>query len=138
MRAAAADGRLLAVPKLVYVLYAWRRFNGSDPTEVRAWTDGLLKDDQAVITLMRAFTGKAYGFSMGFGGMGDRVSTPHVNVYVSDDMDILDVAAFRAALERIAAERCADAETLEAVCSFLAAWDSKREEVARRGGHAMS
>jgi hypothetical protein len=52
MRGAAADGRLLGVPKLIYVLYAWRRFNGSDPTEVRAWTDGLLSDDQAVLTLM--------------------------------------------------------------------------------------
>jgi hypothetical protein len=128
MRAGAADHRLLAVPKLIYVLYAWRRFNGSDPTEVRTWADGLLKDDQAVLTLMRAFTGKSYGFSMGFGGMGDRVSTPRVNVYVADDMDILDVAAFRDALERIVAERRADAETLEAVQSFLSAWDAKRKE----------
>ena len=74
MRTAATDRRLLAVPKLIYVLYSWRRFNGSDPTEVRAWTDELLKDDQAVLTLMCAFIGKSYGFSMGFGGMADRVS----------------------------------------------------------------
>ena len=87
-----------------------------------------MKDDQAVLTLMRAFSGTSYGFSMGFGGMGDRVSTPRVNVYVADDMDILDVAAFRDALERIVAERRADAETLEAVQSFLSAWDAKRKE----------
>jgi predicted KAP-like P-loop ATPase len=134
MREAAADGRLLGVPKLIYVLYTWRRFSGNDPTEVRAWTDGLLKDDQAVLTLMQAFTGKSYGFSMGFGGMADRVSTPRVNVFVSDDTDILDVAAFRAALERIVTERRADAETLEAVRSFLDAWDAKLEEERRRSG----
>jgi predicted KAP-like P-loop ATPase len=134
MRAAAADRRLLAVRGLIYVLYAWRRFDGSDPTEVRAWTDGLLKDDRAVLTLMRAFTGRSYGFSMGFGGMGDRVSTPRVNVFVSDDMDILDAAAFRGALERMVAERRADAETLESVQSFLDAWDAKRGEERRRSG----
>jgi hypothetical protein len=66
--------------------------------------------------------------------MGDRVSTPRVNVFVSDDMDILDVAAFRAALERIVAERRADAETLEAVRGFLDAWDANREEERRRSG----
>jgi hypothetical protein len=128
MRVAAADGRLLAVPKLIYVLYAWRRFNGNDPTEVRTWADGLLKDDQAVLTLMRAFTGKSYRRSMGFGGLGDRVSTPRVSVFVSDDVDILDVAAFREALERMVAERRADSETLEVVRSFLNAWDAKRKE----------
>jgi hypothetical protein len=128
MRVAAADGRLLAVPKLIYVLYAWRRFNGNDPTEVRTWADGLLKDDQAVLTLMRAFTGKSYRHSMGFGGLGDRVSTPRVSVFVSDDVDILDVAAFREALERMVAERRADSETLEVVRSFLNAWDAKRKE----------
>jgi hypothetical protein len=138
MRSAAADRRLLALPKLIYVLYSWRRFNGSDPTEVRAWTDGLLRDDHAVLSLMRAFTGNSYSFSMGFGGMGDRVATPHVNVHVSDDMDIMDVAAFRAALERILAERRVDAETLEAVRSFLEAWDRKREEEARRAGTALA
>jgi predicted KAP-like P-loop ATPase len=134
IRSAVADRSLLAVPKLISVLYSWRRFTGSNPTEVRAWTDGLLRDDQAVLTLMRAFTGSSYSFSMGFGGMSDRVSTPHVNVYVSDDMDIMDVAAFRTALERIPAEGRADAETLEAVRSFLEAWDRKREEEGRRDG----
>lgn len=138
MRAASADRRLLAVPKLIYVLYAWRRFNGGDPIEVRAWTDGLLKDDQAVLTLMRALTGKSYGFSMGFGGMGDRVSTPRLGVFISDDMDILDVAAFRTALERIVTELRADTETLEAVRKFLDAWDAKREEEARRPGTALA
>jgi len=29
MRAAAADRRLLAVPKLIYLLYSWRRFNAA-------------------------------------------------------------------------------------------------------------
>jgi predicted KAP-like P-loop ATPase len=134
IRDAAADRRLLGLPKLVHVLYAWRRFNGNDPTEIRAWTEGLLKDDQAVLTLMRASTGTSYGFSMGFDGMGDRVSTRSVNVFVSDEMDILDAAAFRAALESIVAERRADAETLESVQSFLDAWDAQREEEKRGSG----
>jgi hypothetical protein len=93
-----------------------------------------LKDDQAVLTLMRASTGTSYGFSMGFDGMGDRVSTRSVNVFVSDEMDILDAAAFRAALESIVAERRADAETLESVQSFLDAWDAQREEEKRGSG----
>jgi hypothetical protein len=128
MRSAAVDGSLLALPKLVFVLYSWRLFNGSDPAEVRAWTDGILKDNRMVLTLMRALTASSYSVGMGFAGMGDRVATAHIQVFVPDDMDILDLVAFRAALERIQAERNVDTGSLDAVKAFLEAWDRKRAE----------
>jgi hypothetical protein len=43
-------------------------------------------------------------------------------------MDILDLVAFRAALERIQAERNVDTGSLDAVKAFLEAWDRKRAE----------
>jgi predicted KAP-like P-loop ATPase len=122
LRAAAADGTLLRLPRFVFNLYAWRLFSGSDPAEVRAWTDILLRDDQTVLLLMRLLTSQSYAVSMGFVGLGDRVATPRIQVYANDQMDVIDPVAFRSALERILAERRADADILEAVRVFLEAW----------------
>ena len=80
---------------------------------------------------MRAFTGYLYSVSMGFGSMSDRVSTPRVNVHVADDMDMLELPAFRAALELIRDARSADANSLGEVKAFLEARDQKLAEGGR-------
>jgi hypothetical protein len=66
----------------------------------------------------------------GFGGLGDRVATPRTEAHIRDDTDILDVAAFRSALERIIAEARLDEESRSAVSTFLSAWgrENRRRE----------
>lgn len=127
LRAAAQDGTLIANKNLLSHLYCWRRFNDNDAKEVRAWTDGLLRDDASVLRLMRAMMSESYTVGMGFRSLGDRVATPKLQVYARDDMDIVDPVVFRAALERIAAEDGTDQATIAEIRAFLQAWDRKRE-----------
>jgi predicted KAP-like P-loop ATPase len=120
IRAAAAGGSLLHHQDLHYILYRWREFLDNDPAEVRAWTDGLISDDKALVILARAMTGLSWSMST-----GDRVSKASTTAQIDNDTDILDVTAFRTGLERIRDEATLDAECLEAVRTFLYAWDRK-------------
>lgn len=113
-----ADGSLLHHQDLLYILYRWRDFLDNDPAEVRAWTDGLMKDDEALVILARAMTGQSKSWSW-----GDSVSTTSTTAQISNDTDILDVETFRAGLQRIRNEAAMDEASLEAVKTFLEAWD---------------
>jgi predicted KAP-like P-loop ATPase len=127
IRAAAADGSLLRHQDLLYILYRWRDFLGNDPTEIRAWTDALIKDDTSLVVLARSMTGRSWSMGMGgFGSLGDRVSRASTTAQISDDTDIVDVEAFRAGLNRILQEGRLERGSLEAVGRFLDAWDRKR------------
>lgn len=52
LRAASQDGSLLAGPGLIANLVEWNRLG--DETAVRAWTDGVLGDDEAILRLAAA------------------------------------------------------------------------------------
>jgi hypothetical protein len=131
IRAAAASGSLLHHQDLHNILYGWRNFLDNDPAEVRAWTDKLISDDNALVILARAMTGRTWSMGMGgFGSLGDRVSKASPTAQIADDTDILDVNAFYAGLERIRDEAKIDAECLEVVRTFLHSWDRQR-----RGEH---
>jgi hypothetical protein len=126
IREAAAEGLLLRHPDLVSILYRWREFLGNDPTEVRAWTDSLMGNDEALVILARALTGQSWSMGMGgFGSLGDRVSRPTTRVRIDPNTDIISTAAFRAALERLLAEATLDEASLTDVRAFLSAWDQQ-------------
>ncbi len=127
IRAAADDGSLLHHQDLVYILYRWRDFMTNDPTEVRAWTDALLNDDEALIVFAKSLTGESWSQGLGMIGLGDRVSRRTVRASIDDDVDILDIAAFRSGLERLNRDDTLDADSRAIVSEFLTAWQRQRE-----------
>lgn len=127
IRTAAADGSLLFHKDLIYILYRWRGFLANDPTEVRAWTDQLLDNDDALVILARKLTGESWSQGSGFGGLGDTVARRHVVARIEKNMDILELDRFRVALERLQNSGQLDEMSKETVDSFLAAWKRRRE-----------
>jgi hypothetical protein len=125
--ATADNGSLVRHPDLLYILYAWRNFLGGDATEVRAWTDSLMQNDEALAILARRMTGTSWTASGGFGSLADRVARPSVQAMIADDTDIIDVASFRAGLERIRDEAGLDDDRRTEVQIFLDAWNLKTE-----------
>jgi predicted KAP-like P-loop ATPase len=127
IRAVADNGSLLYHQAITYILHHWSRFAGNDPTEARAWTDSLMDNDEALVIFARKFTGKSWGMGGGSSsGLDDRVSIPSVMVQIRDDIDYLDINAFKIGLERIRDEAKLETESLAIVATFLDAWDRKQ------------
>lgn len=124
IRSAAADGSLLHHRDLISILYRWRDFL-DDPVEPRAYTDLLLEDDEALVILAREFTGESWSRSMGFTGLGDRVSQRHVRAQIESESGILDVTRFRTELERLQSSGDLDEASQTIVDTFLYAWDRR-------------
>ena len=127
IRTAATDGSLLNHKDLISILYRWRDFSGNDPTEVRAWTDPLLNDDNALVIFARELTGESWSQGMGFSGLGDRVAQRHMRAQIDENTDILDVDRFRAELQRLQASGQLDEPSQKTVDDFLVAWDRRRD-----------
>lgn len=125
LRAAAANGLLIHQPNLFGLLYRWREFRDGDPTEAKGWTSSLLGNEAALLIFVRGLISISWSANMGLDGLGDRVATPATQVAIENDMDILDLGAFRAALERIRAEAKLDSARLGEIKAFLDAWDRK-------------
>lgn len=124
IRALAADGSLLKHPDLMYILYRWREFLGNDPAEARAWTDGLMANDEALVILARAMTSQSWSMGIGgLGSLGDRVSRATTRASINPKTDIFDIDVFRAGLERVSASSPLDEAALADVRTFLNAWD---------------
>ncbi len=127
IRAAAADGSLIRQRRLAQVLHVWRRLCADDPREVRAWTDGLLNNDVAVIALAQHWTGQSWSASMGGNGsLGDRVAKATPQALIDSTTEVVDVERFRAVLERIRAEQASTDDARLVAGSFLDAWDRTR------------
>ncbi|MGO3928765.1 KAP family NTPase [Rhodopseudomonas pseudopalustris] len=127
LRSAAADMSLLSHQDLVYLLYRWRDFLENDPSEVRHWTDSLLSDPEALVILARGLTSQSWSMGMGgFGALGDRVSVPTTEAQIDDKTDIIDVQAFRAALEGLLTDGTIEGNSLTIVREFLDAWNRKK------------
>lgn len=127
IRAAAANGTLLGHADLLYILHRWVNFMDNDPSEVRAWTDKLLTDPKALVALAQAMTGESWSMGMGgFGSMGDRVAKRSVTAQIRDDTDLVDITAFREALEGAQSSQLITDEEKEIVRVFLEAWDRQR------------
>jgi predicted KAP-like P-loop ATPase len=120
VRAAAADGSLLKRRKLSYALYEWKDLAGG-PAEVRAWTDGQLKNDTALVILAKTFTGQSWSAGMGVFGLGDRVATSKTHTTIDESSDILDFRVFKEGLEKLDHEATLPADTLRVIRTFLEA-----------------
>ncbi len=132
IRGAAADRSLIAQADLISILFEWRELAGNDPTEVLIWTKEILVDDEIVVRFAEAMTGESWSYSMGFDGLGDRVSKRTVKVRIDKDYDIIDQDAFRASLERIVREARLDKARLNIVSTFLEAWERDRSGKRRK------
>ncbi|MGM0562547.1 MAG: KAP family P-loop NTPase fold protein [Pseudomonadota bacterium] len=126
IRAAAADGSLRQHKDLIYILYRWRDFMGADPSEIRAWTDPLLDDDDMLVVFARELTGESWSQGMGLAGLGDRVAQRHTRAQIDENTDILDVDRFRTSLERLQASGQLDGASKKTIDDFLEAWDRQR------------
>jgi predicted KAP-like P-loop ATPase len=126
IRAAAADGSLIANRDLVSILFRWGAFAG-DTKEVRDWTGARIMEDDGLAAMARAFTGQSWSSGMGgFGSLGDRVAKSRPVAQISDDIDIIDPVAFRTRLEEAVAGGHLDEDRLKAMQVLLDAWDRRR------------
>ena len=135
IRTAAQNGTLLGHQDLVDLLYRWRDLLGNDPTEVRAWTDRLLEDEQALIQLASRLTSETWSQQMGGVGLADRVSKPGIRTWVDENTDILDVEVFCQRLENLQGAGTLDEVEQMTVDQFLKAWGKQRE---RRSGRRFT
>lgn len=118
VRAAAADGTLATHPKLVTILFAWRRLNSGDTSEVRTWTDATLETDPFILALARQVPSESWSVSMGFDEMGDRVSRRTIRVDLEPYRNILDVPRFEQRIIDLSATDGLDQEDLAHLVTF--------------------
>jgi len=115
IRQFAANGTLCCEHHLLSTLFRWREFAADDGKEVKTFTDLQLANDEFVLKIADALTVTAWISSLGWDGMGDRVSrgVPRVRL---DRMDsVIDVRRF---LERLTeVERCSSSEEKGAIIS---------------------
>ncbi len=126
IRESAKNDSLLYHRDVMSIIYRWRDFCGDQPDEVRAWTDALLGSDHALIILASRMTGTSWSQGLGMFGLGDRVSTPHVQVQLDETTDIIDVPRFMKNLEELQRSGRLDDESQSIVDIFLDARVKKR------------
>lgn len=124
---AAKSGTLIDHRQLSYLLFRWRDLAGKDGAAVKKWIKTQLRRDEAAVKIAKAFTSYSWSHSVGFGGLGDRVSKRNTRASV-DSLDlIMDSAEFRRTVEKLAEKDTPlgspDADTVR---TFLNAW-RKRE-----------
>lgn len=117
IEAAAADGTLLAHRDLPFLLYWWTDLTGDDSSTVHAWTSTVFATDGGVRQLAKAFTSYGWTQGMGFAGLGDAVAKRVTHVNPQGMARLMDLEAFRARVEALAAV----GESPE-VQEFLEAW----------------
>ncbi|MCA8070583.1 KAP family P-loop NTPase fold protein [Burkholderia vietnamiensis] len=117
IEAAAADGTLLVHRDLPFLLHWWTDLTGEGSSTVRAWTSTVFATDDGVRQLAKAFTSYGWTQGMGFAGLGDAVAKRVTHVSPQGMARLIDLEAFRARVEAIAAV----GESPE-VQEFLEAW----------------
>lgn len=126
IRGAATDRSLLQHADLINILYRWRDFMDDDTSEVLAWTDMLLEDDDALVVLAREFTSESWSIGLGFDGLGDRVSQRHIRAEIDDTTNIINVSRFRTKLMALQRSGQLTDESQKTIDDFLEAWERRR------------
>jgi predicted KAP-like P-loop ATPase len=100
---ASRNGILLKSRNLLSALYRWREFLGKDSVQVREWIMSRLDDDTFLFRLIDSVTSTSWTSSVGWDGLGDRVSraVPHVQLEGLDT--ILDVDRFLNRVKNVSA-----------------------------------
>ncbi len=106
LRRCAADGALIAHPRLSSLLFAWERLAQAGSTEVRAWTDKALDEDAFVLAMARQMPSTAWGFAMGLDEMGDRIQQPDVRVDAQIYADLLNVERLQTRMRALIDGEC--------------------------------
>jgi hypothetical protein len=130
IRRAAETGELMNVRHLLSNLFRWRNFAGNSD-EVRKWTDARLSDGAFILKVTEAVTGTSWVTSMGFDGMGDRVSRGVPNIQLEGLESILNVERFLARVTEIGDSLVDDREK-QIVARFRDGMRRREEEEARR------
>ena len=115
---AAADGAILKVPNLLFVLFHWHDFaDGSSPA-LQAFCDSVLEDDGSTILLARAVLGKSYVSTGAYGGpqRRDRARLAGLD-------SLLDVDRFKARLHELVRSPDLEPDEKDVLQRLLAAWD---------------
>lgn len=126
IRVAASDQSLLQHKDLIDILYRWGDFLGNDFSEVRAWTDPLLENDNALVILAKALIGESFSQGMGMFSLADRVAKRTIRATLKEDSEIVDAPAFITALERLM-EKEIDENSKFTVRTFLDAWHNQQQ-----------
>jgi hypothetical protein len=130
LRDAAQSGELLGLRHLLSALFRWGEFSGACE-EVRNWTDAHLGEDKFVIRLADAVTSTTWVTSVGFDGMGDRVSRGVPNVQIDGLERILAVNRFLARVTEIEGLPIEDGSK-QVLTRFREGMRIREEEHARR------
>jgi hypothetical protein len=120
IRAASRSDELAQSRRLPFLLLMWRELAADEGKEVKAWTAEQMKDDAMIAAFAKAFTSYSWSHSLGFAGLGDRVSKRNERVEIDTIEMLFDVPAFRARIEEVAASD-------GVVNNFLTAW--RRREI---------
>lgn len=137
IRNAAREGEILRLRDLASIFYRWREFSGNDD-EVRTWVNAHLEDNEFVLRLAREFTTTSWVTSMGFDGMGDRVSqgVPSVRLHSLDN--IVDVELFLTRMRDLRSDQGLDDASKVIVARFFDGLARENQNPARRDGTGIT
>ena len=124
IRQAAGDRSLLRHKRLGTIFQAWHNFLDGNVSEIRDWTDGLLSDDEALVTLVKHFTGETRHLS----GPNDRIGKREPHIKIREMSDIIDLDVFHSHLKRLQRAGTLEDDDQNAVDLFLDLWDGGHEE----------
>ena len=126
VRQSVSDQSLLDCPDPAAVLFAWSNLSTDGCDEVMAFTSDALDDDDSVVKLARAFLGKSYTRTIGFGGgePADLVGRETDYARVDAIHLIIDTQLFRKRLTALVADDRLDEIDRDIVRRFLKAWDN--------------
>ncbi len=127
---AARSGEILNVRRPLSLLYRWRDLAGSDV--VLNYTSARMNDDRFVLGIANAATSKVWTTSLGFDGMGDRVSRGVTVVQLDGLNTILDVDELIRRIEAIDKKDLV-ANDREIVELFKEGLDNSRKRKEARG-----
>ena len=114
---AAADGSILNVPNLLFVLFHWRDFADGGSPALQAFCESVLEDDGSTVLLARAVLRKRYLST------GGHEPQRHDRAQLDGLDSLLDVDRFKARLVDLVRSTDLDADDNDVLQRLLAVWD---------------
>ena len=124
IREAADNESLLVHKRLRSILYIWRILLDNDSSEIRIWTDNLLNDDEALVILVKHFTGETLHISSPNDRIGER--EPHIKI--REIKDIIDLDTFHFRLQHLQCAGKLENDDQKVLDLFLDLWDGGHQE----------
>lgn len=118
IRKAAVDKSLLKHKRLRSIFQAWHTFLDDDISEIRDWTDELLNNDEALVILVKQFSGETLQVS----GPNDNVGTREPHIKINEMQNIIDLDYFYSRLQHLQCTEKLNNNDQKAVDLFLELW----------------